>query len=220
MICNLDSVIGGGTLMPRDKTKSHEKIIEAAKKEFLEYGYAEASLRRIAEAAGIQVGGLYKHFASKDEMFEALVEPAIREFYRLYHDVEKQYLDDTHASQWENKHEAVCIMELIYEHFDEFRLLILRSQGTRYEDFKHEIALLEETATLRYIDVLRKQGLKVNEVDRTEFHLLSTSYVEAFFQPLIHGLDREKAMHYAKTIEEFYGAAWMSWLGLSNDASL
>ena len=49
--------------MPRDKTESHKRIIEAAKKEFLEYGYGDASLRRIAADAGKQVGGLYKHFA-------------------------------------------------------------------------------------------------------------------------------------------------------------
>lgn len=200
--------------MPRDKTKSHEKIIEAAKKEFLEYGYADASLRRIAATAGIQVGGLYKHFASKDEMFEALVEPAIQEFYKLYHDIEKEYFDDTQSSQQKSKNETTRIMELIYGHYEEFRLLILKSQGTRYEDFKHEVALLEENATLGYIDELRKQGFKVNEVDRTEFHLLSTAYVESFFQPLIHGLDKKKAMHYAHTLEEFYGPAWKTWLGV------
>lgn len=200
--------------MPRDKTRSHEKIIEAAKKEFLEYGYADASLRRIAANAGIQVGGLYKHFTSKDEMFEALVEPAVKDFYKLYHDIEKEYFDDTRAAEWEAKSEVTRVMELIYEHFDEFRLLILRSQGTRYEDLKHEIALLEENATLRYLDELRRRGCNVKEVDRTEFHLLSTAYVEAFFQPLIHGLDREKAMHYARTLEEFYQPAWKSWLGI------
>ena len=52
--------------MPRDKSESHKRIIEAAKQEFLTYGYADASLRRIAAAANIQVGRLYKHFASKD----------------------------------------------------------------------------------------------------------------------------------------------------------
>lgn len=200
--------------MPRDKTKSHERIIEAAKKEFLEYGYADASLRRIAANAGIQVGGLYKHFASKDEMFEALVEPAVKEFNKLYRDIEGEYFDDTQAHEWESKSEVTRVMELIYEHYDEFRLLILGSQGTRYEDLKHEIALLEESATLRYLDELRRRGCKVKAVDHTEFHLLTTAYVEAFFQPLIHGLDREKAMHYAKTLEEFYQPAWKSWLGI------
>ena len=200
--------------MPRDKTKSHERIIEAAKKEFLEYGYADASLRRIAADAEIQVGGLYKHFNSKDEMFETLVKPAIQEFYALYHDIENEYLGDAKVSAWEPKREVTRAMELIYRHYDEFRLLILRSKGTRYEDFKHEVALLEEKATLRYLDELRKQGCPVNDVDRTEFHLITTSYVEAFFQPLIHGLDKEKAMHYTRTLEEFYQPAWKSWLGI------
>ena len=200
--------------MPRDKTKSHERIIEAAKKEFLEYGYADASLRRIAADAGIQVGGLYKHFASKTEMFEALVEPAIQEFYKLYRDIENEYFSDTKVSEWEPRSEVTRAMELIYVHLEEFRLLILRSQGTRYEDFKHEIAMLEEKATLRYLDELRKQGCEVKDVDSTEFHLLTTSYVEAFFQPLIHGLNREKAMHYAGTLEEFYRPAWKALLGI------
>ena len=71
--------------MPRDKTESHKRIIEAAKQEFLKYGYNDASLRRIASNAGIQVGGLYKHFASKEALFESLVTPAIQGFYQLYY---------------------------------------------------------------------------------------------------------------------------------------
>lgn len=30
--------------MPRDKTESHNKIIDAARKEFMEYGYEKASM--------------------------------------------------------------------------------------------------------------------------------------------------------------------------------
>ena len=152
----------GGILMPRDKTKSHERIIEAAKKEFLEYGYTDASLRRIAANAGIQVGGLYKHFESKDEMFESLVEPAKKGFYELYHDLENEYFDETLTAdashEVETRNESVRTMGFIYSHYDEFRLLILRSQGTRYEDFKHEIAMLEEKVTMRYLDELVKRG--------------------------------------------------------------
>lgn len=200
--------------MPRDKTESHKRIIEAAKQEFLAYGYADASLRRIAAAANIQVGGLYNHFASKDALFESLVEPAIQGFYGLYHQIETEYMDETAATEWENQGEAVRVMEYIYCHLDEFKLLILRSEGTRYADFKHDIAKLEEEATLRYLDAIRANGGQVNPVDKTEFHLLSTAYVESFFQPLIHNLDRDAAMHYAQTLAEFYQPAWKTWLGI------
>ena len=39
------------------------KILEAAKAEFLERGFAEASMRTIAERAGFTTGMLYSRFA-------------------------------------------------------------------------------------------------------------------------------------------------------------
>ncbi|MBQ7724319.1 MAG: helix-turn-helix transcriptional regulator, partial [Lachnospiraceae bacterium] len=70
--------------MPRDKTENHEKIIDAAYKEFLEYGFRDASMRRIASASGMSAAGLYKHFPGKEDMFAALVDPVIKEFMSLY----------------------------------------------------------------------------------------------------------------------------------------
>lgn len=207
--------------MPRDKTESHIRIVDAAKREFLEYGYNDASLRRIAENAQIQVSGLYKHFANKEEMFISLVNPAVEGFYELYREIEGDYFGDIEKTdiknshyEWEGQNEAVRAMEYIYNNLDEFKLLVLKSEGTKYEDFIHEVARCEEEVTLRYMEELRKKGYSVKEIDRMEFHLLTTSYIESFFQPLAHGLDRKKALHYAATLEEFYKPAWKSWFGI------
>ena len=40
---------------------------------FLEQGYHATSMRQIAERAGLALGGIYNHFASKDEIFEAII---------------------------------------------------------------------------------------------------------------------------------------------------
>lgn len=48
-------------------------IEDAAKELFLEQGYAATSMRQIAEKAGLALGGIYNHFASKDEIFEAII---------------------------------------------------------------------------------------------------------------------------------------------------
>ena len=204
--------------MPRDKTQSHIRIVNAAKAEFMEHGFSEASLRRIASEAGIQVSGLYKHFSNKEEMFDSLVEPAINGFYELYHDIEKTYFDGIESlnpgDEWESAGEAVRVMSFIYDHMDEFKLLIFGSVGTKYEDFIHDVARLEEKVTLRYMNELKAKGCNVKDVDEMDFHLLTTSYIEALFKPLGHGLDREKAMHYARTLEEFYAPAWKAWFGI------
>jgi len=45
-------------------------------------------------------------------------------------------------------------------------------------------------------------------------HLLTSAYVEAVFQPVIHDLDREKAMHFVSTLQEFYRPAWKALFGI------
>ena len=200
--------------MPRDKTQSHERIIEAAKKEFMEYGFADASLRRIAAEAGIQVGGLYKHFSSKEEMFSSLVEPAIDGLMKCFHGTKEEYFEDIGKGEaesiWKDQTETVRFMEYIYDHFDEFKLIVCRSQGTKYENFTHDIAKLQEKVTLRYMNELKKSGFTVNDVDEKEFHLLVTASVEAILQTVIHDFTRDEAMHYAHTLEKFYLPGWKS----------
>ncbi len=50
-----------------------EKLLACAKAEFMEKGFAESSMRTIAERAGVTTGMLYSRFADKDEMFRTLV---------------------------------------------------------------------------------------------------------------------------------------------------
>jgi AcrR family transcriptional regulator len=47
-------------------------ILQSAHDLFLKQGYHGTSMRQIAQAAHIALGGLYNHFASKEEVFEAV----------------------------------------------------------------------------------------------------------------------------------------------------
>ena len=48
-------------------------IEDAAMELFLEQGYAATSMRQIADKTGLALGGIYNHFASKDEIFEGII---------------------------------------------------------------------------------------------------------------------------------------------------
>ncbi len=52
----------------RSGEDSRKIILDAALKTFSERGYEDASMRMIAEKAGMSVGGLYLHFTNKDEL--------------------------------------------------------------------------------------------------------------------------------------------------------
>jgi AcrR family transcriptional regulator len=63
--------------MPAAKLKKGEvtrlAIEDAAIALFLEQGYHATSMRQIADKAGLALGGIYNHFASKDEIFQGII---------------------------------------------------------------------------------------------------------------------------------------------------
>ena len=48
-------------------------IEDAAIELFIDKGYHATSMRQIAEQAGLALGGIYNHFASKEEIFEGII---------------------------------------------------------------------------------------------------------------------------------------------------
>lgn len=203
--------------MPIDKTANHEKIVAAAKKEFLTYGFVDASMRRIADEAGMSASGLYKHFESKEAMFSALVEPAYQGLLALLsqeEDGQKEYTSGTgDLSMMESGGEARLAITYIYDNLDAFRLIICKSKGTEYENFLHDMAVLEGERTLSFMEMLKEQGVKLNAFSEREFHLLATVNVNAVFQPVQHDFTREEALHYADTLDRFFSKAWKEFFG-------
>jgi AcrR family transcriptional regulator len=53
--------------------RTRQAIEDAAYELFLEQGYSATSMRQIAERAGVALGGIYNHFAGKDEIFQELI---------------------------------------------------------------------------------------------------------------------------------------------------
>ena len=57
---------------PRRGEQTRAAIIQAAHDLFVQQGYHGTSMRQIARNAGTALGGLYNHFASKEEVFQAV----------------------------------------------------------------------------------------------------------------------------------------------------
>ncbi|ACK71531.1 transcriptional regulator, TetR family [Gloeothece citriformis PCC 7424] len=63
--------------------KKAEQILQGALPEFLKNGYADTSMDRVAQAAGVSKQTLYSHFYDKDGLFTALVKRMAAEKFRL-----------------------------------------------------------------------------------------------------------------------------------------
>jgi AcrR family transcriptional regulator len=59
--------------MTLEETGTREKIIEAARHEFAEFGQAGARVERIAQTAGVNKAMIYYHFHSKELLYQDVV---------------------------------------------------------------------------------------------------------------------------------------------------
>lgn len=110
--------------------------------------------------------------AIKEDMFAALVEPACEGLLALFRQEatdQKQFIGTGDLSTWENGSDAKLAVSYIYDHLDAFRLTICKSQGTKYESFLHDLAVLEEETTLSFMKLLKNQGVQIKDLARRNF---------------------------------------------------
>jgi AcrR family transcriptional regulator len=75
----VSGIAGEQSGMRSHARRNHELLVLAAREVFAERG-VEASLEEIARRAGVGVGTLYRHFATRDALVEAVFERRIGEF--------------------------------------------------------------------------------------------------------------------------------------------
>ena len=151
--------------MPRDGTETYEKILPAAKEEFLEKGFEQASMREIASRAGISAAGIYRHFKDKEELFARVVQPAIdalMSWYNRYREVDYGFLREERLDEvWNSGADVEMILQVVYPNFDLFKLIICKAEGTRYAHFIHELVEMEQKETLNFMEEAKKRGISV-----------------------------------------------------------
>jgi AcrR family transcriptional regulator len=64
----------------RSGPASKERILREATKIFSEHGYEKSSMRMIANAANISIGGLYLYFRNKENLYLTLIKFMINEY--------------------------------------------------------------------------------------------------------------------------------------------
>ena len=205
--------------MRRKDELAVDRIMECAKKEFLEKGFENASMRNIAESAGYSTGMLYGRFADKGELFKALVKDTADSFLDFYRAAQNEFAAFPPDVQFNEMHVYVGkktdeMIEYVYDRFDEFKLIISRSKGSEYEKYVDKLIVIETDNIIRFINDLNEAGFNVNCVRADLSHMLATAMFNGMFEVVEHDFTREEAVRYIKQLQCFFNAGWDSLLGL------
>ncbi len=198
-------------------TETKELILQIARDEFMKKGFQNASMRTIAGKVGITATALYRHYASKEDIFDALVEPAISGWETMFKTETKRQVGTARENgieaMWHDTEQARLIVDMIYRDFDTQKLLFCKSKGTKYEDYLHVIVTQVQTATLEFMKELEQKGVRINHVDEKEMHLILSAQYSAMLDMIVHDYSYDEAYHYVDTLASFFKEGWRKFLG-------
>jgi len=201
--------------MPRDKTANHIKLMAAARSEFLEHGFEKASMRSIGEHCGMTAAGIYRHCRDKEDLFDQLVLPSVRRIDEWLAGHIAHYASALHSEEkirWRDS-EVDLMREIIYPNMEEYHLLLVKSRGTKYENYLHDLTQRHQQDIMNYFPKLQAQGHDVWNMDPKELHLLMTAYTTALFEPVVHNYSQEEALRCLEIVEAFFLPGWKKLLG-------
>lgn len=191
----------------------YEAVLACAKKEFLEKGFQEASLRTIAQQAGTSTGSIYTRFRDKQGLFESIVQPAAGELKHMFVEIQQTFHSFDEAAQRAEMgrytaHHMEEMLDCIYTHFDEFRLLLTASGGTRFQHFVDELVAIEVDYTYKYMEVIGCESVKKGLVTEDFIHIVVTAYFNGMFEVVRHGMSRKEAGRYIRLLNRYHMAGF------------
>ena len=194
-----------------------ERILACAKAEFLDKGYTDASLRSIA-AAETSTNSIYVRFQDKEGLFSAIVEPVLSEMLRRFLLIQEDFCRMDPAAQSAHMTEYVDggTMELVdymYDHLDEFRLLLDASYGTRFHHFADELVRIEVEYTYRYMAEAGCPARMGDAMTEELLHIVTTSRFESIFEVIRHGMSREEAADYITLLSRYHRTGFFAVFG-------
>ena len=193
--------------------ETQRNILETAKTHFLSDGLTGASLRNIVKDAGLTTGAFYKYYPTKEALFDALTDPYLEHIYEIYDQViaefEKLSADDQTKNMASISDEGMEeMLNYVYDHYDNFKLLLKCGDSGKYEDFIHGMVDREIKSSHRYLEKMKEEGVEVPVVDDSLMHMIYTGFFSSIFQIIEHDIDRITAKENIKQLKQFNIGGW------------
>ena len=180
------------------KSDIRNRILSAAKEQFVQRGYLKTSMREIADAVDVGVGNLYNYFENKDELFCVILRPVS--------DALERMLQEHHGAKGADimlicseeylKSAVDEYISLINKHGELMKILLFHSQGSSFETFREDYTNRSTEMVKTWFAEMKEKHPEINVVvSDFMIHLQAVWMFTLFEEMLKHAID-SKEMEY------------------------
>lgn len=189
----------GYSFMQYLKEEIKSEIMRAALKEFDLNGFEKASMKNIANNAGVAIGNIYRYFKNKEELFNEIIEPAHDKISDLVFD---RFQDNNLNIKFNPADIVNSLMKVYLNYSTELMIMMYKSEGTKYQNTKDEmINLVYKRLELEYMAIFSEQGIESIE---KFMYIFATILSEGIFTILRRDEDIEEKKKLINQLLIFY----------------
>ena len=170
-------------------------------------------MRNIVKDAGLTTGAFYKYITTKEMLFDALTDPYVEHIYEIYDGILAEFEELSADEQTRNMSGTSSegmdqMIDYIYDHYDNFRLLLKCGDSGKFEDFIHNMVEREVEASQKYMKTMCDAGIEFPAVSKSLMHMIYTGFFSSVLQIIEHDMDRETAKKNVYQLREFQTGGW------------
>ncbi|WP_429970291.1 TetR/AcrR family transcriptional regulator [Fructilactobacillus sp. Tb1] len=205
----------------RNYEMTNELLLESAKQAFLANGFKDTKLRDVCRQANLTTGAFYKHFKSKDDLLEQLVDPLLEDLKNVYlnqindaiETMNKDNVKDVLLHQILNMD---AIIHGVYQNEDIAELLLFKTNGSKYNNLAEIITKFFAENVLKTIIAMQEKGIITDNfvIDKRQIHFFVYSNTATFYDILKHSFAESETVKLYQKLCQFNYYGWINFLGL------
>ena len=177
------------------KKEIRERILAAAVEEFKAQGYADASIRNIADNAEISLGNIYRYYVNKEDLYFAIIRPFM-ESVRNFVDNDFSFTNKT------MKELSETLIAFIMQYNDEL-LIIIKGNSVHHDTFMQYITDVMATKIKELVQsVFPEIDSKIENPDF--YAAVAEGFLTSFFKIMSNDDPKETQERKARELITFY----------------
>ena len=114
---------------------------------------------------------------------------------------------------WKMSYDSMIpIFRMLRGYGDDFKILIDKSSGTRFENFSHDYVVKMSYAYEQFYNEAFKRGIAREKVKHEEFHILLTSFWSSICEPFVHDMSEKQMEEHCRMMCRFFD--WAAVVGM------
>lgn len=177
------------------KKEIKDRILASAVDEFKEHGFANASIRNIANNAEISLGNIYRYFANKEALYLAVINPFMES---VKQSVEQDFVFKDKSM----KEMSIVFVRFLMQYSDEL-LIIRKGNSVHYDKF---VSYITEVISNKIREMMEESFPEIDEkIKNPEFYnVIAEGFLNSLFKILRNEDSSDVQERNARELITFY----------------